>query len=165
MTRSTGKSAREFANERLFKPIGMKEIPDHEMKAFGFEDLFGKNVKGWVKDPNGNSTGGWGLKLTPRDMARFGFLYLNHGIWDNNQIISGTWIDESTAMNLNKYGYLWWLREEDGVFAYLALGDGGNVICCIPEKDLVIAIASEFIINPLDRWKLIKECIIPATLD
>ena len=98
-------------------------------------------------------------------MARFGFLYLNHGIWDNNQIISGTWIDESTAMNLNKYGYLWWLHEEDGVFAYLALGDGGNVICCIPEKDLIIAIASEFIINPLDRWKLIKECIIPATVN
>lgn len=165
ITRSTGKNAREFANERLFKPIGMKEVPDHEMKAFGFEDLFGKNMKGWVKDPDGNSTGGWGLKLNPRDMARFGFLYLNHGIWDNNQIIPRTWIDESTAMNLNNYGYLWWLREEDGVFAYLALGDGGNVICCIPEKDLVVAIASEFIINPRDRWKLISECIIPAVVD
>lgn len=165
ITRSTGKSAREFANERLFRPIGMKEIPDHEMKSFGFEDLFGKNVKRWVKDPNGNSTGGWGLTLNPRDMARFGFLYLNRGIWDSNQIIPRTWIDESTATNPNNYGYLWWLREEDGVFAYLALGDGGNAICCIPEKDLIVAIASEFIINPLDRWKLIKECIIPAVME
>lgn len=77
----------------------MKEIPDHEMKSFKFEDLFGKNVKGWVKDPNSNSTGGWGLTLNPRDMARFGFLYLNRGVWNNNQIISKTWIDESTAMN------------------------------------------------------------------
>ncbi|AIQ12228.1 serine hydrolase domain-containing protein [Paenibacillus durus] len=165
LTRSTGKSAREFAGEPLFKSIGMKEIPDYEMKSFGFEDLFGENVKGWVNDPNGNSTGGWGLTLTPRDMARFGFLYLNRGVWDNNQIISGTWIDESTAMNPNKYGYLWWLYEEDGVFAYLALGDGGNVICCIPEKDLVVAIASEFIINPRDRLTLIKERIIPAVID
>ncbi|HII00312.1 TPA: serine hydrolase [Methanosarcinaceae archaeon] len=172
ITRSTGKSAREFANEYLFKPIGMKKIPDYEMKSFGFEDLFGKNVNGWVKDPNGNSTGGWGLTLIPRDMARFGFLYLNHGIWDHNQIISGTWVDESTAphsetcidKSIAKYGYLWWLREE-GVFAYLALGDGGNVICCIPEKDLVVAIASEFIINPRDRWTLIKERIIPAIID
>lgn len=104
----------EFANERLFKPIGIKEIPDYEMKAFGFEDLFGKNVKGWVKDPNSNSTGGWGLTLNPRDMARFGFLYLNGGIWDDKQIISKTWVDESTAPHsktlLNnataKYGYL-----------------------------------------------------------
>lgn len=165
ITRSTGKSAREFANERLFKPSGMKEIPDYEMKSFGFEDLFGKNVKGWVKDPNSNSTGGWGLTLTPRDMARFGFLYLNRGVWDNNQIISKTWIDESTTINPNKYGYLWWLHEEDGIFAYLALGDGGNVICCIPEKDLVVAIASEFIMNPRDRWTLIKERVIPAVID
>lgn len=165
ITRRSGKSAREFANERLFKPIGMKEIADYEMKSFGFDDLFGKNVKGWVKDPNGNSTGGWGLTLTPRDMARFGLLYLNCGIWCNNQIISKAWTLESTAMNPNSYGYLWWLREEDGVFAYLALGDGGNVICCIPEKDLVVAIASGFIMNPRDRWTLIKECIIPAVID
>ncbi|SFC85009.1 CubicO group peptidase, beta-lactamase class C family [Bacillus sp. 491mf] len=165
ITRSTGKSAREFANEGLFKPIGMKEIPDYEMKSFGFEDLFGKNVKGWVKDPNGNSTGGWGLTLTPRDMARFGLLYLKRGMWNNDQIVSKTWIDESTMINPNNYGYLWWVHEEDGIFAYLARGDGGNVICCVPGKDLVVAIASEFIFNPRDRWELIKECVIPAVLD
>lgn len=165
ITRSTGKSAREFANERLFKPIGMKEIPEYEMKSFGFEDLFGRNVKGWVKDPSGNSTGGWGLTLTPRDMARFGLLYLNRGIWNSNQIIPKTWIDESTMMNPNNYGYLWWVHEEEGIFAYLARGDGGNVICCVPEKDLVVAIASEFMFNPRDRWALIKECVIPAVID
>lgn len=136
ITRSTGQSAREFANERLFKPIGMNEIPDYEMSSFGFDDLFGVNVKGWVEDPNRITTGGWGLTLSPRDMARFGLLYLNHGQWENNQIISETWIEESTAMNPNHYGYLWWLREEDGVYTYSALGDGGNVICCIPEKNL-----------------------------
>ncbi|ENQ3107302.1 hypothetical protein ACEOWJ_003388 [Bacillus cereus] len=70
-------------------------------------------MKGWVKDPNNNFTGGWGLTLTPRDMARFGLLYLNRGIWNNNQIISKTWIDESTTINPNKYGYLWWVHEED----------------------------------------------------
>ncbi|WP_057767115.1 serine hydrolase domain-containing protein [Cytobacillus praedii] len=165
ITRSTGQSAREYANEHLFKPLGMREIPDYTMEAFGFDDLFGKNVKGWVNDPNGYSTGGWGLTLTPRDMARFGFLYLNHGMWDNNQIISQTWVQESTAMNPNNYGYLWWLRKENGFYAYSALGDGGNVICCIPEKDLVVAIASEFMMNPRDRWPLIKELIIPAFID
>lgn len=80
-------------------------------------------------------------------------------------MISGTGIDESTAMNLNKYGYLWWLREEDGIFAYLAVGDGGNDFCCIPEKDLVVAITSEFIMNPRDRWSLIMDYIIPAITD
>ncbi|MVO98305.1 serine hydrolase domain-containing protein [Paenibacillus lutrae] len=165
LTRSTGKSAREFAGERLFKPIGMQEIPDYAMESFGFEDLFGNNVKGWVKDPDNHSTGGWGLTLTPRDMARFGLLYLNRGIWDHQPIIPESWIDESTAMNANHYGYLWWLHEEDGVSAYSAMGDGGHVICCIPNQDLVVAIASGFIMNPRDRWTLIKECIIPAIVD
>ena len=162
ITHVTGKCAREFANEFLFRPIGMKEIPEHDMKSFGLEDVFGKNMKGWIKDPGGNSAGGWGLTLTPRDMARFGFLYLNYGVWENHQIISKAWIGESTAMNSNKYGYLWWLREDSGIFSYSALGDGGNMICCIPEKDLVVAIASKIVRNPSDRWSLIDKCIIPA---
>lgn len=165
ITRSTGQSARELANERLCKPIGMSQIPDYEMQSFGFDDLFGKNVRGWVKDPSGNSTGGWGLTLSPRDMARFGALYLNRGAWNDHQVIPASWVEESTAMNTHHYGYLWWLREEDGIFTYAAIGDGGNIICCIPEKNLVIAIASEFIMNPRDRWRLIKECIIPAVID
>lgn len=165
ITRSTGLSAREFANKHLFQPIGMKEIPDYEMMDFGFDDLFGKNVRGWVKDQHNNSTGGWGLTLNPRDMARFGLLYLNRGMWDNQQVIPERWVLESTAMNSNHYGYLWWLREENGSVAYSALGDGGHVICSIPDKDLVIAIASEFMMNPRDRWPLISEHIIPALID
>jgi CubicO group peptidase (beta-lactamase class C family) len=173
LTRSTGKSAREFANENLFGPIGMKEIPDYEMKVFGFEDLFGKNVRGWVKDPDNISTGGWGLTLTPRDMARFGFLYLNHGNWDNNQIISNAWISESTTphsgISINntalKYGYLWWIHEDNKIFAYSAEGDGSNVICCVPCKDLVVAIVSEFTANSRKRGTLIEDFIIPAMID
>ena len=68
-------------------------------------------------------------------------------------------------MNTNQYGYLWWLREEGGIFSFSALGSGGNVICCIPEKDLVVAIASKIISKPLDRWPLIENCIIPALGD
>ncbi|MGE7694235.1 serine hydrolase domain-containing protein [Lysinibacillus sp. NPDC094177] len=164
LTKSTGKSARTFANEHLFTPLGMKEIPYYQMNAYGFDDLFGKNVKGWVHDPNGHSTGGWGLTLTTRDMARFGYLYLNNGIWDNNKVLSETWIRESTEMNPNKYGYLWWLRKEDGLSTYSAIGDGGNMICCIPKMNMVVAISSEFIMNPRDRWPLIKENIIPTII-
>lgn len=164
ITRTTGKCAREFANEHLFGLIGMKVIPDPEMKSFGIEDVFGKNLKGWIHDPVGNSTGGWGLTLTTLDMARFGFLYLNHGTWDNDQIVSENWINDSIIMNPDKYGYLWWLYEENGIFAYLAMGDGGNVICCIPEKDLVVAIASKLVRNSGDRIQLIEKHIIPAVL-
>lgn len=165
LTRATGMSAREFANQHLFRLIGMGEIPDHEIKSYQLDDVFGKNVTGWIKDPQGNTTGGWGLTITPRDMARFGFLYLNDGVWDGKQIISKIWIDESTAPNANDYGYLWWLREDDGILAYSALGSGGSVICCIPQKDLVVAIASKIIRKPRDRWPLFEQCILPAVHD
>ncbi|MBN1538192.1 MAG: serine hydrolase [Anaerolineales bacterium] len=165
ITHATGLCAREFANERLFRPIGINEIPDHEMKSFLLDDVFGKNVSGWIKDPQGYTTGGWGLTITVRDMARFGFLYLNRGKWEDNQIVSKGWIDESTAMNSNKYGYLWWLRDEGGIFSYSALGAGGNVICCIPGKDLVVAIASKVVMKTRDRWPLFEKCIIPALIE
>ncbi|HEF1900796.1 TPA: serine hydrolase [Bacillus cereus] len=162
ITSATGKSARDFANEYLFQPLGMREISNYNMKAFGFDDLFGQGVKGWVHDPNGISTGGWGLTLTARDMAKFGQLYLNEGIHNGKQILSKSWIKESTEMNQNQYGYLWWLREEAGIFSYCAMGDGGNMICCIPEKDLVIVIASEIMPNARDRWELIVKYILPC---
>ncbi|MDM5463040.1 serine hydrolase domain-containing protein [Bacillus cereus] len=155
----TGKSSREFANEYLFQSIDMREIPNYNMKAFGFDDLFGKDVKGWVHDPNGISTGGWGLTLTVRDMAKFGQLYLNEGIYGRKQILSKSWIKESIAMNPNQYGYLWWLREADGIFSFSAMGDGGNLICCIQEKELVVAIASEIVHEAKDIWELIKRCL------
>ncbi len=165
ITRATGMSTREFANKHLFKPIGIKEIPDHQMKSFKLDDVFGKNITGWIKDPQCNTIGGWGLTITPKDMARFGFLYLNRGIWDNKQIITEKWIDESTSMNSNKYGYLWWLFEVENTLAYTAAGSGGNHIFCIPQKDLVVVIASKIIQKPQDRWPIIEKYIIPAILD
>lgn len=162
ITQTTGKSAREFANEYLFKPIGIKDIPDHEMKSFLLDDVFGKNVNGWVKDPQNITAGGFGLTISPRDMARFGFLYLNEGVWGDKQIIPKQWVVDSIALNPNNYGYLWWLKKENGLIAYLALGSGGSMICCIPEKDLVVAIATKIVSKPHDPWILINKYIVPA---
>ncbi|WP_446937000.1 serine hydrolase domain-containing protein [Lysinibacillus fusiformis] len=164
LTQSTGKTALAFANEYLFQPIGIKEIPNYPMTGYGFDDLFGKNVKGWVHDPNGLSTGGWGLTMTTRDMARIGSLYMNKGLWNHQRILSKAWIQESIAGNSHHYGYLWWLREEEDFFSYAAVGDGGNIICCIPSLNTVVAISSLFMVNAPDRWSFIKEHIIPALM-
>lgn len=162
ITRTTGMSAREFANRRLFQPIGMAEIPDHEMNSFQLDDVFGKNLSGWLKDPQGNTTGGWGLTLTPRDMARFGYLYLKRGYWEGRQIISEKWIEQSLAQNANNYGYLWWTKNVDGCFSFAALGSGGNMICCLPKKDLVVAVTSKIMRKPQDPWQLIERDILPV---
>ena len=99
LTRVTGTSTREFANKFLFTQIGIDSINEYPMSSYGYDDLFGKRVKGWVHDPNNITTGGWGLTLTVREMARFGQLYLNNGFWNGKQIISQDWIAKSTAPN------------------------------------------------------------------
>ena len=79
-----------------------------------------KNVSGWVVDPEGINTAGWGLTLTPMDMAKIGQLYLNNGIWKDKQIIPAWWIDESIkehsrGENSLSYGYLWWIIDERNI--------------------------------------------------
>ncbi len=143
----------------------MNVIPDYDMVSFDVNHVFGIKVKGWIKDPCNYSTGGWGLTLTLRDMAKFGLLYQRKGVWDKKQIISKSWLEESVQMNPKKYGYLWWLREDDGMFSYSAMGSGGSIICCVPEKEIVIAIASKVISRPRDRWILIKDYILSSLED
>jgi len=62
ITRLTGKPAEDFARSRLFGPLGITNYS-------------------WPRDPLGQSYGGWGLSLKPRDMAKIGYLYLRRGSW------------------------------------------------------------------------------------
>jgi CubicO group peptidase (beta-lactamase class C family) len=165
LTRTTGRSARELANERLFRPLGMAEIPDRAMASFRNQDVFGGGVSGWIKDPSGVTTGGWGLTMTPRDMARFGFLYLNQGRWNGEQIVPAAWIAESTAPNANDYGYYWWLRGSGRAFSHSAAGSGGNLICCVPAHDLVVAIAAKVVLQSRDPWLPVERYVLPAISD
>ncbi len=91
------------------------------------------------------------FRITARDMARFGLLFLQNGIWNGKQIISKEWIKESTTSYSDAgmsggYGYMWWvavdgnllpgLKLEDGPYA--ASGYNGHFILVIPNYDLVI---------------------------
>lgn len=154
--------AREFANRYLFEPIGMAVIPDYHMESYTYESLFGENVRGWVHDPDGITTGGWGLTMTPRDMARFGLLYLNMGMWNGTQIIPEVWVRQSMKRNSNRYAYMWWQFECRGVAVHAAMGDGGNMICWVPDRNLVVAMASGVVPDAKSRWLLVRDHILPA---
>ena len=127
------------------------------------------NISGWVNDKTGINTAGWGLTLSPMDMAKIGQLYLDDGIYNGKQIVSTKWIKESTKehsrwkkLNL-PYGYLWWIdNEKEHTFA--AMGDGGNVIYVNKDKNIVVSIASLFKPNVTDRLEFIKEYIEPIFL-
>ena len=93
------------------------------------------------------------FKLSARDMARFGMLYLQNGRWNGRQVISSAWIKESTQpyseVPNNKgigYGYLWWAPYSDnkhfrnrlGERSFSARGNGGQYILVAPELELVV---------------------------
>lgn len=83
-------------------------------------------------------------------------------MWSGKQIVSTSWIDESTKehsrwekLNLS-YGYLWWVENGNG---YSAMGNGGNVIYVNIKKKIVISIGSFFVPKVMNMIELIKEHI------
>ncbi|MCX4323510.1 MAG: serine hydrolase [Lachnospiraceae bacterium] len=161
----TGESVINFARENLFVPLGIvveKNIIFHskeEQLAFNQAT----DISGWVADPVGVNTAGWGLTLSPVDMAKIGQLYLNHGMWNGRRIVSEKWVDESTKEHSRwkvhdlSYGYLWWVYQD----GFAAMGDGGNVIFVNTKKDMVIAIAALFRSKVRDRMEFIRKYVEP----
>ncbi|MEE9362249.1 MAG: serine hydrolase [Cellulophaga sp.] len=167
LIKATGKSVLDFATENLFSPLGIK-APDNfriHNKEEHFAFLKNKYVKGWVIDPKGTNTSGWGLTLTTRDIAKIGQLYLNKGKWNNHQILSSKWIKESTKKHSQwndlAYGYLWWIIDGEENKCFAAIGDGGNIVYVDTPSDTVIAITSQFKPRAKDRIELIRKYIVP----
>ncbi len=166
LVKATGQSVLNFARENLFSPLEINV--EHNVVLQNKEEHLAfskdKNVSGWVVDPEGINTAGWGLTLTPMDMAKIGQLYLSNGIWKDKQIIPAWWIDESIKEHSQggklSYGYLWWIID-DKEHIYAALGQGGNAIYVNTKKKMVVSIAS--ILKPYakDSLKLIKDYIEP----
>jgi CubicO group peptidase (beta-lactamase class C family) len=82
-------------------------------------------------------------------MAKFGFLYLNKGRWDNLQLISENWVETSTRDHVTNiygrysYGYQWYLTLVGDRPAFLASGFGGQMIGVVPSLDLVVVLKYE----------------------
>ena len=165
LVRATGQSVLDFAAENLFEPLGIKVENNLLFESKEEQMAFNQStdISGWVTDSMGIHAAGWGLTLTPMDMAKIGQLYLNGGTWEGKQIISSKWIEDSTEEHSRwkkenlPYGYLWWVNED----GYAAMGDGGNTIYVNTKKKLVISIAALFVPKAGDRIELIKKFIEP----
>ena len=142
---ATDRNPRDFAEQYLFKPLGITNYR-------------------WDVDSEGTPIGGWGLQLTPRDMAKLGYLYLRHGQWEDQQIVSAEWVKNATREHTATdgtlgYGYQWWTYPL--LAAYTALGRGGQTIFVIPELDLIIVTTAEM--GGHDQvFQLIEQYILPA---
>jgi CubicO group peptidase (beta-lactamase class C family) len=91
------------------------------------------------------------FRMSARDLARFGLLFLREGRWRDQQIISSDWIRESTASYSQRginggYGYMWWTGVKNGLFSnvhvkshsYYAAGYRGHYVIVLPYRNLVI---------------------------
>lgn len=134
----TGQKVVDYLKPRLFDPLGISGID-------------------WEIDPKGINTGGWGLRLKTEDMAKFGQLFLQKGMWKGKQILPASWVEEASTMKimqdpnatqarkdssdwLQGYCYQMWRCRNN---AYRADGANGQFIIVLPEKDAVIAITAE----------------------
>jgi CubicO group peptidase (beta-lactamase class C family) len=146
LQQKSGISAGRFARQNLFDPLGIT----------GYV---------WDRDSQGIPIGGWGLQLTPREMAKLGYLYLHQGKWEEKQIVSAGWVDLATQKhtatdgNLG-YGFQWWTYPRYG--AYTALGRYGQTIFVVPNLNLVIVTTAQFEGGHDPIYKLIDDYIIPA---
>ncbi len=128
----TGKTVLEYLTPRLFEPLGIQGPC-------------------WDSYANGVNFGGFGLYLRTEDIARFGQLYLNRGLWNGQRLIPEAWIAEATARQvpngdtgnpdwIQGYGYQFWRCQPRGVYR----GDGayGQYCVVMPEQDAVVAITA-----------------------
>ncbi len=130
----TGSHADVFAQKHLFGPLGITRVS-------------------WYKNSEGHPHMGGGLDLRPRDMARFGLLYLRGGRWRDRAVVSERWVAASLSRHVTfskprwdktvGYGYLWWLlppspKDPEGRNIYAAMGFRGQYIFLVHAHDLVV---------------------------
>lgn len=128
------------------------------MLSFGERELFdqiGIAVRKWEQDPQGNYFGGNNMYFTTRDLARFGFLYLNGGKVEGREVVPQSWVSASLAnhsgfQSVNwgvleevNYGYLWWMGKVATFPVKFALGHGGQYVLLFPGLNLIVAITSD----------------------
>ena len=124
----SGTAARDFAEEYLFAPLGIKDFVWRSKQHI--------------------TLGANGLDMKLHDLLKFGYLYLKRGTIDGKDIIPERWITESTLPrfltypNIGRYGYHWWVSSIGGDEApeipfYFALGLFGQFIIIVPQFDMV----------------------------
>lgn len=160
----TGEKVLDYLTPRLFEPLHI-EIPQ------------------WDESPQGINAGGWGLQLKTEDMAKFGQLFLQKGVWNGKRLVSEAWVNEASKYQVPSvpagtrpdqaaergltpenctfmlgYGYQMWRCPDN---TYRADGARGQYIIIVPDSDAVIACTANSA-NLQAEQNLIYEHLFPA---
>ena len=146
---STKMTVQEFAKEYLFEPLEINKFSWSNFKNNNYPLMSGS------------------LALSSRDMLKIGQLVLDKGKWNDKQIVSEKWIEESTSFKIKTdqmfgYGYLWWIGESQskpGLKAIFAIGISGQHIIIFPEINTVVVTTAdnidkepEFLLKMIDDY-------------
>ena len=155
---ATGQRLDAWAEQRLFRPIGIDEYY-------------------WKITPDGEVDSEGGLYLSTHDLARIGYLMLRGGEWDGRQIVSRAWVEASTSPVVPDvapdngrpdagYGYQWWVpvHENGETRVFAGNGYGGQFLHVVPEHDL-ISVFNGWTLHEqpeLFSWTVLQDRILPA---
>ena len=155
VSRGTGRPLLDFAQERLFAPLGITDVE-------------------WFTDRKGELKAASGLRLRPRDLAKIGQLVLQRGRWGEQEVIPGRWLQEATTAQaqtdrFRRYGYQWWLGGSpfgDAEMPWVAgFGLGGQRLFIVPELELVVVVTAGNYNNP-EQGRLplaiLNQFVLPA---
>jgi CubicO group peptidase (beta-lactamase class C family) len=127
---ATGQTIDRYAQTHLFEPLGVREFH-------------------WKFEPGGLPDTEGGLYLEALDLARFGQLYLNDGMWQGRRILPEGWARSSTMSHVDNvnapgwgYGYQWWRLDRDGIDIWAGLGFGGQYLLVLPARNIVAVVNS-----------------------
>jgi CubicO group peptidase (beta-lactamase class C family) len=153
---STGISAKDFAVQNLFTPLGIVNYI-------------------WSSGPNDITNTGWGLQLKPRDMLKLGLLFLQKGNWNGEQLLSENWINYSTNTKISisntfEYACQWWRIKNSSSFGnvllvndvFFADGWGGQFILVVPHLDMVAVSTGGNFETGNEALYFFRDYILPA---
>jgi CubicO group peptidase (beta-lactamase class C family) len=148
---ATGTTACEYIHRNLLAPLGI--VAEH-----------------WGRDPQGYFSGGYNLYLTPRELAKFGMLYLRDGRWHDTQLVPAPWVTASMTSHVDAgapygYGYDFWLRDIAGHPVAMAWGSGGQMIYIVKDLDLVVVMTTntrDFTQDSFNGLSVMRDHVLPA---
>ncbi|HEX5759047.1 MAG TPA: serine hydrolase [Thermoanaerobaculia bacterium] len=135
LARAAGADLFADFERRVARPLGMEDW-DRSLMSYRREEV--------------SEHPAYLFRISARDLARFGLLYLRDGVWRGRRILPPGWVEASTRAHLAvpgedaHYGYLWWVVPADGAGAvperyFYADGAGSQYLWVLPERDLVVA--------------------------
>ncbi|HEX2954125.1 MAG TPA: serine hydrolase [Bacillota bacterium] len=145
--RTIGKTPFKYGKEKLFTPLGITNLR-------------------WDYAQDGVNHGGTALYLTPRDMAKFGYLYLNQGVWEGKQVVPKDWVENSLKSHTTtpwgaNYGYHWWIRGND---CFATAGAFGQDIYVFPKEKTIVVFTANLPIETAQSTleRIAREYVIGA---